>query len=498
MIDTSRNMLYHISNLDTQSQRISYQMATGKAIDKGSDDAMLHTRIINVEDKLRVTEGLKLQIEKSQAINNSADTSMGEIKLSLDAIKLDLMKGLNSGVERDDKLALSSNLKGIRENIFDRVNAEVDGEYLFAGSVTTNQTLVKDVDFNINGKVDFGGDGFLRKIAVQPGSYRDRGVTAYDVSFYNSDSAVAGEDLTFSEGERIIDENGYEWKLNDNKNRLQQYDHNGIIVDPKVEIDVSIPKSKEIKIDLGIGANTDAKGNYTIKITDSLNVTHTYTYEADGTNSANDIYTNLKTQIEVDFPLAVSSLTGDDQFTIEPIPASDIKIDIYDSDSNYNIMATNEVEAIGTTQSIQNTYTMKVPISPEGRLFEAKHNYFDDLNIVINALDGYSTKLDGTKGPKIDDDLVTETLQNGLGQTTTQFEATNIGHGELGGRNKIFEIAYDKITTQETHYNILLQEIGGADLAKLAMESKSLDLTYQALYSTISKINQLSLVNFIK
>lgn len=499
MIDTSRNMIYHIGNLDTQSQRISYQMATGKAIDKGSDDAMLHARIINVEDKLTVTQGLKLQIEKSQALNTTADASMGEIKLSLDTIKLDLMKGLNSGMDRSDKLAISSNLKGVRQNMFDRVNTEVDGEYLFTGSVTTNQTFEKDADFDTNGKIDFNGDGFLRKIAIQPGSYRDRGVTAYDVAFYNSDTAVAGKTLNFSEGERIIDENGYEWKLNANKNRLQQYDHNGVIYDPKVEINVSIPESENIEIDLGIDANTNAKGNYTIKITGDDGILHTYTYEADGTKTANDVYTDLKTQIEVDFPGSVSTLTYNDRFTLSAGSANtNLKVEIFDTDSNYNIVATNETEATSESQAVQNSYTLTVPGTPEGRLFEAKHNYFDDLNIILNALDGYSTMLDGKRGPEISDDLVNDTLRDGLGQTTTQYEATNVGHGKLGGRNKIFENAYDKIATQETHYNILLQEIGGADMAKLAMESKSLDLTYQALYSTIAKINQLSLVNFLK
>ena len=498
MIDTSRNMIYHINNLNTESQRISYQMATGKVLDKGSDDAMLHTRVINVEDKLRVTEGLKLQIEKTQALNTTADASMGEIKLSLETIKLDIMKGLNSGMDRSDKLAISSNLKGVRENIFDRVNTEVDGEYLFTGSVTTNQTFVKDASYDTNGKIDFNGDGFLRKIATQPGSYRDRGVTAYDVAFYNSDTAVAGADLTFSEGERIIDEDGFEWKLNANKNRLQQYDHNGIIYDPKVEIDVSMSPSTSVEIDLGIDANADAKGNYTIKMTGDNGILHTYTYEANGTNSANDVYTDLKAQIEVDFPGAVSAMTFNDKFTLTAItPNTSLKVSIYDSDSNYDIVATNEIEATAANQATQNKYVLTAPATPIGRLFEAKHNYFDDLNIIINALDGFSTKLDGTRGDVITDDKVNDTLRTGLGQTTGQYEATNVGHGELGGRNKIFENAYDKIATQETHYNILIQEIGGADMAKLAMESKSLDLTYQALYSTISKMNQLSLVNFI-
>ena len=422
MIDRTSSMLYHINNLNTQNERVSYQMASGKVLDKGSDDSLLHARVINLEDKLRVTEGLKLQIEKTRALNDSADASIGEIKYALDSIKIDIMKGLNDGMDRNDKLALATNLRGVRDNIIDRTNAEIDGEYLFAGSVTTKETLVKDDDFKLNGQVEFGGDGFLRKIAVQPGSYRDRGVTAYDVSFYNGSSSTAStlsetKSLTFEEGERIIDENGNEWKVLDENGdiydinnsavtakSLQQYDHNG------EKVDVSLHPESNILI---------------------------------------------------------ASTTG-------------------------------QVEATSSAQATRGTFTFDVPISPEGRLFEAKHNYLDDLNIVINALEGHITMLDGTKGNMADDLLVDATLKKGLGQTTSQFDATNIGHGELGGRNNVFEVAYDKITAQETNYNILIQENSGADLAKLAMESQALEMTYQALYTTISKMNQLSLINFLK
>jgi len=403
MIDTSRSMLFHIGNLNSESQRISYQMGTGKNQELGSEDAMLHAKLINIEDKLRVTESLKLQITKSNVMNEVADSSMEEMKLSLDSIKVDLLKGLNSGMQRSDKLALATNLRGIRDNMYDMVNVRVDNEYVFAGSNTTEQTMTKDTDFKLNGKIDFDGDGFLRKIAVQPGSYRDRGVTAYDVAFYTASSANAGEVFTFEEGERIIDENGNEWKLNTAGTQLQQYDHNGIIFHPPVELPIT--------------ATTPA----------------------------------------------------------------------------------DETAAIaGTGQSIKATYSINVPAASPGRVFEAKHNYFDDLNVVINALEGHSTLLDGQKGAVLSDEEVRKTLSNGLELTSNQFDATNIGHGELGGRNKVFEVAFEKLSAQETHYNILLQETGGADMAKLAMESKSLEMTYQALYSTISKMNSMSLVNFIK
>jgi flagellar hook-associated protein 3 FlgL len=77
------------------------------------------------------------------------------------------------------------------------------------------------------------------------------------------------------------------------------------------------------------------------------------------------------------------------------------------------------------------------------------------------------------------------------------YDRVNVSHAELGGRNNIFEVSLEKISSKLTHYNILSKELGAADLSKVAMEAKALELTYTALYSTINKMNQLSLVNFI-
>ena len=80
---------------------------------------------------------------------------------------------------------------------------------------------------------------------------------------------------------------------------------------------------------------------------------------------------------------------------------------------------------------------------------------------------------------------------------TKAYDGVNIAHAELGGKNKVFEISLERVNSKLTQYNILSQQIGSADLAKVAMEAKALELTYTAIYSTISKTNQLSLVNFL-
>ena len=159
MIDTSQNMLYHIGNLNDESTRISYQLATGTNMDKGSENSILHSNLIDLDDSLRVTVGLQNQLTKTQVINDVADDSMQELKRLLgtgeNTLQTDLEKALNSGTDRSDKLAIATNFIGIRDSMFDRINDKVDGEYVFTGSNTSVQSFEKDDDYALNGKISF-------------------------------------------------------------------------------------------------------------------------------------------------------------------------------------------------------------------------------------------------------------------------------------------------------------------------------------------------------
>ncbi len=389
MIDMTSHMMNQITNLNKENTRIAYQMSTGKVLDNGSDDSVLYAQTLDIENNIRVYDGLRLQIEKTTAQNNVSDSSMDEIKKTIDSIKVDLLKSLNAGMDSVSMGAVAVNLEGLRENLITISNTTVNGEYIFSGSDTTQQSFTKNASFDSNGKVTFGGDAILRKVAVEPATYRDRGISAYDVLMYNADTAGNGETLSFFASERIIDENGQEWKLNGATDKIQQYDKQGVLISPAVEI----------------------------AVTDDGATPPKYT-------------------------TAAGAVTG-------------------------------------------------------SRFLEAKHNYF---NIMINALKGYATNTDGTKDTSatLSDTARNDLLRTALGQTTKQYDASNVGHAELGGRNNIFNVALERIEAKNVHYNILLQEFGGVDMSKLAMELKFLEMTYQALYSTVSKMHSLSLLNYIK
>ncbi len=80
MINQTEQMTYRLSNLDIQQQRVSYQMSTKEVLDEGSDNSVLYSRIIHIDDKVRTFEGIKDQIERTTVQNESAHTSMASIK----------------------------------------------------------------------------------------------------------------------------------------------------------------------------------------------------------------------------------------------------------------------------------------------------------------------------------------------------------------------------------------------------------------------------------
>ena len=173
---------------------------------------------------------------------------------------------------------------------------------------------------------------------------------------------------------------------------------------------------------------------------------------------------------------------GDEWMFIDHTGDGNIDTDaIYlNGDENSTSMA---VTDLGSSYSVTNT---------ENLILEAKTNYFDTLDEIINAL-----KLQDTSGTSIDSNTAWDILSNSLDEMNSAYDAINSAHAVLGGRNESFENYAISTSAKITNYQIFYQEFASADLTEAAIKAQSLETTYSALYSTISKINSLSLVNYM-
>ncbi|WP_417327911.1 hypothetical protein [Halarcobacter sp.] len=454
MIRSTSEMLFRLNNLNNEHQRISYQTSTTKILQYGSDDANLFTRDIYLDDKLKVYEGIKLQIQKTTAQNNVADSTLDEIKNLLTYVKQEVIKASNGTVDQEAKEAIAVNLRGVKENLYMLANEQVEGEFIYAGS----NSMQKPFSMDDSGKVTYEGDGFLRKVAVEDGSYREKGITGFETFMYNSDVGFKGETLEFSKTDRIIDEDRFEWKLEG--------------ASPAITADSSSAKLSFNSEDPLIDENGKV-----------------WTLNEGGTAIVDDMGNSLDVSLNSStntYSVDLANLNITPAESSAPTQLSKAQLTKYDEEGN----ATKDIMQVKVGEN--SDLSVDLP-DVDGTRFEAKGNTFDVLDKIINALE-----LKDSDRNTITKDEADAELSDALELISEAFESANTGHAKLGGRNKVFEISLERVESKLTQFSIMSHDVGAADLTKLAVEAKALEVTYTALYSTINKMNELTLVNFVR
>jgi len=135
------------------------------------------------------------------------------------------------------------------------------------------------------------------------------------------------------------------------------------------------------------------------------------------------------------------------------------------------------------------TYTTTVPASSE---FTSKESIFDSLNRVIASL-----KQEDLDGNSITEDEAKTILNQTQEEMNDAYESQNIANSIVGSRQSTIETYSDIVSSKLLNLKTLEEEYAGADLTALAIESKALENTYTALYSTINRMSDLSLVNYL-
>lgn len=245
--------MYRLGNLDKYQAKLNFQMG-GSKLQFGSDDSVTFGRLTHTEDKIKTQKGIVEQIERADVLNKTSDTAMKEVKLLLEKIKAqELIKANTSTTSIEGLEAIAGVIEGYKQNLFNLANTQTEGQYVFAGS----DASVKPFSMDAAGKVTYNGDSELRKVAVDEGSYRERGINGIDAFFYVADSASKGATLTFKAGDRITDQDGKEWVFDNVANTLTKTNWDGstqtLVVTPPVapatEYTTTVPNTDGTKFE---------------------------------------------------------------------------------------------------------------------------------------------------------------------------------------------------------------------------------------------------------
>ncbi len=124
--------------------------------------------------------------------------------------------------------------------------------------------------------------------------------------------------------------------------------------------------------------------------------------------------------------------------------------------------------------------------------FEIKHSIFDDLNLIVAALKGEDLEGNSIASGEVDS-ILNETIEN----INLAYDSQLVAHSLVGTRTVTINNYLDIVDSKKTNLEVLEKEYGQADLTELAIKAQALENTYTALYSTINRVNSLSLVNYL-
>ena len=370
MVSSINNIMFNLDMLNKRSEKNTYGLSSGDALQYGSDNSKQYNEILSVKNNVKSYTSILDKIQLSGAYNDTSDSAVSNMKNSVKSVQSLVLEALNGTNNSDTKEIIAANIESEKETIFNLVNSSVNGQYVFSGKNTDSASFEKDA---VSGKINYTGSYDNKTLNVEDKTYATQGVNGIELLYTPSQSAQAGSDLTFSADERILDNDGNEY---------------GLVYD-------------------GLYLNGDT----------SNPILTTITYNGDGTYTASSVSIAL----------------------------------------------------------------------------ESKTSIFDTLDEIINAL-----RQQDSSGNAITEDAANQILSNSLEKIGSAYDNVNLNHAILGTRTSYID-NYEQITEAKlTNFNILYETYAGADLTALAIESQSLQNTYTALYSTISKINSLSLVDYLK
>ncbi len=120
-------------------------------------------------------------------------------------------------------------------------------------------------------------------------------------------------------------------------------------------------------------------------------------------------------------------------------------------------------------------------------------NFFDELDSVIDAVKNGVNTL-GSNSQDVRSFSIQTSLSK-LDQFSSHFSSAQ---SKMGATSNSFQVAEDKASALKVNVTALKAETTEVDMAETAVKLQQLTLGYQAMLQTISKVNSLSLLNYMR
>ncbi len=177
--------------------------------------------------------------------------------------------------------------------------------------------------------------------------------------------------------------------------------------------------------------------------------------------------------------LGNTSLSYDGKIQFEDTNGSNTKASIALYDSRSGDFAT---DASVMTFNSNNALTVRDP----------KTDFFKNLNEIITAVENHKLYPDSESG-----DMRSVGMENAIAMIDDLTEHVSRSHAMVGTQSNSLTNSLERVQLLEISTMTLRSSVIDTDIAKASLELTQMSLSYKAMLSTVAKVSQLSLVNYL-
>ena len=144
----SSSFLSNLQNNLSSLSKVQEQLSSLKEVSKSSDDPMLVSQIIDLNNSIIQNEEYIITIEDSIDFSNMQDSALDSATKSLSRIRTLIQQASTGTVNDDDRKIIKAEVEAEIETLTDALNTNFGGKYIFSGQNTTTKPFSIERDAN--------------------------------------------------------------------------------------------------------------------------------------------------------------------------------------------------------------------------------------------------------------------------------------------------------------------------------------------------------------
>ena len=139
------NYLKNLTRNLEMMQKYQNQLSSGKEISKPSDNPMLVSKIMDLNNNILQNEQYNTNISDTLGWVQTQDGALSGVSSTLNRVRDLIIYGANGSLSDTDRAAVNDEMKMKVQELADILNTNFDGRYIFAGQKTLSKPFTVDV-----------------------------------------------------------------------------------------------------------------------------------------------------------------------------------------------------------------------------------------------------------------------------------------------------------------------------------------------------------------